>query len=93
MRKKLVRLGAGLVSLLLFVALTGCPPEPEGETQYTLAFSADGGTTVLTVADGRTVSVLPTPTRSGYTFGGWLRHKTVRERSSPQQQKLTATPG
>ena len=41
---------------------------------YTLTFNANGGsvsTTSKTVTYGNTYTDLPTPTRAGYTFGGW----------------------
>ena len=41
---------------------------------YTLTFNANGGsvsTTTKTVTYGNTYTDLPTPTRAGYTFGGW----------------------
>jgi uncharacterized repeat protein (TIGR02543 family) len=41
---------------------------------YTLTFNADGGTVSIsskTVTQGAVVGTLPTPTRNGYTFGGW----------------------
>ncbi|MDR0688024.1 MAG: leucine-rich repeat protein, partial [Prevotellaceae bacterium] len=41
---------------------------------YTLTFDAQSGTvspTSKTVTSGVAVGALPTPTRSGYTFGGW----------------------
>jgi uncharacterized repeat protein (TIGR02543 family) len=43
--------------------------------QYTLYFDAQGGSvspTSKTVTYGQQVGTLPTPTRSGYTFGGWF---------------------
>ncbi|MCI6854273.1 MAG: InlB B-repeat-containing protein [Firmicutes bacterium] len=43
-------------------------------TTYTVSFNANGGTVTesssVTGADGK-LSILPTPTRSGYTFNGW----------------------
>ena len=41
---------------------------------YTVTFNANGGsvsTGSKTVTDGESYGVLPTPTRSGYTFDGW----------------------
>ncbi len=43
-------------------------------TPYTVTFNANGGncaTTSKTVYYGSTYGVLPTPTRTGYTFAGW----------------------
>jgi len=42
---------------------------------YTITFDAQSGTvspTSQTVTYGSTVGTLPTPTRTGYTFGGWF---------------------
>ncbi len=42
--------------------------------QYTVTFNANGGicsTASKTVTYGSTYGTLPTPTRTGYTFGGW----------------------
>ncbi len=41
---------------------------------YTIYFDAEGGkvnTGSMVVTNGKTFGALPTPTRSGYTFGGW----------------------
>ncbi|MDR3366581.1 MAG: leucine-rich repeat protein [Prevotellaceae bacterium] len=44
------------------------------ENTYTLTFDAQSGTVApasKSIASGEAVGALPTPTRSGYTFGGW----------------------
>ena len=44
-------------------------------TSYTVTFDAQDGTvspTYKTVTNGSAYGTLPTPTRSGYTFGGWF---------------------
>jgi uncharacterized repeat protein (TIGR02543 family) len=44
------------------------------ENTYTLTFDAQSGTVApasKSIASGAAVGALPTPTRSGYTFGGW----------------------
>lgn len=49
-------------------------PVPSAVPTYTLTFDPNGGTlsqTSKAVTLGKTVGSLPTPTRSGYTFGGW----------------------
>jgi uncharacterized repeat protein (TIGR02543 family) len=43
--------------------------------QYTVTFNASGGSvsqSSISVNAGATVTNLPTPTRTGYTFGGWF---------------------
>jgi len=45
---------------------------------YTITFDPQGGTvnpTTQTVVSGAAVGSLPTPTRTGYTFGGWWTDK------------------
>ena len=49
------------------------PPTPEHK-EYTVTFDANGGKVdpaTVTTVDGK-IQVLPTPTRDGYTFGGWF---------------------
>lgn len=45
-----------------------------GPETYTVTFDSNGGSSVapVNVASGRTVSTLPQPTKSGYTFDGWF---------------------
>ena len=46
---------------------------------YTVTFDANGGTVGTaskTVTNGQTYGTLPTPTRSGYSFGGWYTAKS-----------------
>lgn len=47
---------------------------PDGTSEYTITFSAEGGTVTpasgVTDLDGRLVG-MPTPVRRGYTFNGW----------------------
>jgi uncharacterized repeat protein (TIGR02543 family) len=49
------------------------------EAIYTIAFNANGGAISLaskTVTGGQAYGVLPTPTRTGYTFAGWFTAAT-----------------
>ena len=56
------------------------------KTTYTINFYETGGTEVADIAaddkyyvygEGKTAAALPTPTKSGYTFGGWYKENTL----------------
>jgi uncharacterized repeat protein (TIGR02543 family) len=58
----------------LFLGCGGTYSPPATSDTYTITFNATGGAVSpvsgTTGADGK-LSLLPTPTRSGYTFSGW----------------------
>jgi hypothetical protein len=69
---------AGIIGIMLVLGLliTGCdnPAGNSGITEYTVAFDAAGGSVnplIIKVNSGKTVSVLPIPTKDNNTFGGW----------------------
>jgi uncharacterized repeat protein (TIGR02543 family) len=73
MKKGLKMTGWFLLMAVGMLVLGACPQEAEG-TQYTVTFDPAGGTvepTTIQVESGKTISVLPTPTKSGSSFGGW----------------------
>ncbi|SFI71862.1 InlB B-repeat-containing protein [Lysinibacillus fusiformis] len=47
--------------------------------QYHLAFNSDGGTVVPSqfIAHNKKGRIPPTPTKEGYTFGGWYKESTL----------------
>jgi uncharacterized repeat protein (TIGR02543 family) len=62
-------------------ATTFCLPQYAGFslTQFTATFNANGGTVspaTRKVISGAKVGALPTPARTGYTFGGWYTAKS-----------------
>ncbi|MFP3040220.1 InlB B-repeat-containing protein [Treponema primitia] len=80
MKKRELLLSILGIVLTLGLMLTGCD-NPAGDNgnggniKYTVTFNADGGTvnpTSKEIIAGDTVGTLPTPTKPGYTFGGWF---------------------
>ena len=61
--------------------------------QYTLSFSANGGsvsTSSKTVTYNSTYGTLPTPTRTGYTFNGWYTSESGGNRKLSSDTYSTA---
>ena len=65
--------------------------EFEPEKTFTLTFNPNGGTlqgeNSISVAQGAAIGTLPTPTRNGYTFEGWIDSNNVKY---TEDTKLTA---
>ena len=45
-------------------------------TGHTVTFDSNGGSSVDAITVAKNVAVLPTPTKSGYTFAGWYEEAT-----------------
>lgn len=64
-----------LCALALFIT-TGCTQnrgDDADKPQYTVSFDSDGGSQVAaqTVTEGKTATVPPSPTKTGFVFAGW----------------------
>ena len=66
------------------------PVEPEVK-KYTVTFDANGGTAVAkqTIEEGKTASKPKDPTRTGYTFKGWLLNGKTFDFSTPITSNIT----